>query len=694
MAGEMNRQNVRLPDNWAADWQLDRRLGAGSYSSVYRAVRKDHPGIDAAIKIISIPNDSAEVATLMTEGMNASQSQSYYDDLARQYVTEIELLESFRGTQHIVSIEDYKVQRKINEIGNNIFIRMELLIPLDSVLRQRVLTEREVLQVGLDLCSALEMCEAKRVIHRDIKPANIFINNKTPGHVFFKLGDFGIARSMQSMAVGMSTKGTPGYMAPEVFFGRPYDNRVDIYSLGVTLYRLLNNNRLPFVPENDFSASARENALTRRFSGEKLPPPCRGSEGFKQIILKACAFDPNRRFFSASQMRQALESLLRGGNVIITDPYAGDVATTPETSLQPVRTVPAAPLASPPTAMQTAVRTEPRTAARPPRKDTPAATPAPTPKAKKKNTGFWAALAAALVIIGVVLAVVILPNSTKGPGSVATGSLSGSVDRSVPTETPTAEPTDTPEPTRHVLAAMPVPVITSAPTATPAQIVVQEESAYEEEAPAPEPVTPEPAPAVTAVPENPPTSAVTQAATPIMLLTPMPVSGSSGSQGGVLPGAGETSGSVTETTPPNAMTPAWFRSNPETGAGAPYVSILLSQEDMIPRETEDFFGWVIRPVFTEKHGHDFLIVRYIVRWFNESGQAIPDWIYSTGAEIRTALEMNTSVLPGNGSASHQFGIEYDLTGSNRLTGIGIALIGQDEAGNLYEFRGYGELQDE
>ena len=225
MAKEKKLTSPELPENWAADWQLEKKLGAGAYSTVWRAIRKDHPNIDAAIKIISVPSDSSEAATLMTEGMNASQSQSYYDDIARQYVKEIELLETLKGTQHIVSIEDYKVQRKTDEIGNDIFIRMELLTPLDSVLRQRVLTEREIIQVGLDVCSALELCEAENIIHRDIKPANIFINNKTKGREFYKLGDFGIARSMQSLTGDLSTKGTPSYMAPEVFFGKKYDNR-------------------------------------------------------------------------------------------------------------------------------------------------------------------------------------------------------------------------------------------------------------------------------------------------------------------------------------------------------------------------------------------------------------------------------------------------------------------------------------
>ena len=307
------RSTVSLPENWAADWELTARLGAGAYSTVYRAVRRDHPSIDAAIKIISIPATQAEADSLREEGFTADQSQSYYDDLARQYISEIELLERFKGTPNIVGIEDYKLLRKKDGIGNVIYIRMELLTALDSILRNRVLSEEETIRVGMDVCGALELCEASKIIHRDIKPANIFVNDKTPGHVFYKLGDFGIARSLQSIAGGLSTKGTPNYMAPEIFLNQPYDHRVDLYSLGITLYRLLNQNTLPLIPVGNYSAAAREKALSARLAGQPLPPPCGARPETAKVILKACAFRPEDRYFSAAAMKADLQALLNRG---------------------------------------------------------------------------------------------------------------------------------------------------------------------------------------------------------------------------------------------------------------------------------------------------------------------------------------------------------------------------------------------
>ena len=85
---EPNR-SIRLPESWAADWVLDRALGSGAFSTVYRAVRRDRPSVEAAIKIISVPGSDAELAALRAEGMDAAQSQSYFDAIAREYISEI-----------------------------------------------------------------------------------------------------------------------------------------------------------------------------------------------------------------------------------------------------------------------------------------------------------------------------------------------------------------------------------------------------------------------------------------------------------------------------------------------------------------------------------------------------------------------------------------------------------------------------
>ena len=113
----------------------------------------------------------------------------------------------------------------------------------------------------------------------------------------------------ESRAV-LSFKGTPGYMAPEVYRRRLTDTRSDIYSLGVVLYQCLNDNRLPFVPEN-FSPEDIDAAIEKRLSGEQIPDPAHGSRGLKEVVLKAIAERPEDRYQSAVEMYRALEEVYK-----------------------------------------------------------------------------------------------------------------------------------------------------------------------------------------------------------------------------------------------------------------------------------------------------------------------------------------------------------------------------------------------
>ena len=294
------------------EWQIEGKpLGKGSFGVVYKAVRRDH-GVEsyAAIKVISIPTDSSEVDSLRSEGLDMNATRTYLQGIVNDFVSEIQLMESLKGVQNIVSVEDYKVVEKTDEIGWDIYIRMELLTSFNNYICDKKLTEEEVIKLGCDICTALEICAKRNIIHRDIKPENIFIND----FGYFKLGDFGIARKMENMTGGLSQKGTFNYMAPEVANGNEYDARVDTYSLGIVLYRLLNGNRLPFLDTEKqlLNPNERRNAVDRRLRGEELPVPCDASPAMADLILRACAYDPNMRFASAMEMKQALMSVANG----------------------------------------------------------------------------------------------------------------------------------------------------------------------------------------------------------------------------------------------------------------------------------------------------------------------------------------------------------------------------------------------
>lgn len=299
---------VDLSEIWP-EWTVEKVLGSGSYGTVYKAVRCDYVKSEAAIKIISVPKTDEGEDLLREEGLDIEQSRSYYREIVDGFVQEIELLLKLRGLPNIVGVEDYRIVENTDRVGWKIYIRMELLTPLKSWLADKSmadgsLTETEIVKLGTDLCTALENCEKNRIIHRDIKPENILVN--TNGD--FKLGDFGVARRLKDDSESLSVQGAWPYMAPEVAMHQKYDARVDIYSLGLVLYQLLNKNKLPFLDTERVinSPLERQNAINRRLSGEKFPNPKYGSEWLSRVVRKACSFQASERYRNASEFKKAL----------------------------------------------------------------------------------------------------------------------------------------------------------------------------------------------------------------------------------------------------------------------------------------------------------------------------------------------------------------------------------------------------
>ena len=257
---------------------------------------------------MSRPADDAEIEACYENGYDQASMKASYEEEIQRYVKEYELMKDLQGQTNIVSCDDFAVVPRKDGIGGQIFIRMELLTPLQKATmptKQSMLSESEVIRLGKDICKALILCEARHIIHRDIKPENILISKFGD----YKLGDFGVAR-VQDHTTNATKMGTHGYAAPEVEHGQKYGKEADIYSLGITLYWLLNNRRMPFLNADEpVTAMKNQEALRRRYEGEKLPAPKNGSQKLKQIVLKACAYRPVDRYRSAQELYDALAEL-------------------------------------------------------------------------------------------------------------------------------------------------------------------------------------------------------------------------------------------------------------------------------------------------------------------------------------------------------------------------------------------------
>lgn len=320
------------------NWKIESHIGSGSFGDVYK-IKKEEFGITyySAMKVIHIPQDKDEQKRLYSQGLDSQSVSDYYSQFARDFIKEIELMARLQGNTNIVGYNDHIIEDNEDGIGYTIYIRMEFLTPLDSYLSEdnkpRFMTEKEVIKLGIDMCNALEVCSRLHIIHRDIKPGNIFVSENGD----FKLGDFGIARQLEKTQSGLSRKGTVNYMAPEVYNGTAYGESVDVYSLGIVLYRLLNCNRIPFFPPypEPIKYTDSELAFAKRIKGERIPYINSISKELNCILVKACECAPKLRYKNAHELKQDLlkiqglvdndKTSVLEDNTIIQNPNSSDV---------------------------------------------------------------------------------------------------------------------------------------------------------------------------------------------------------------------------------------------------------------------------------------------------------------------------------------------------------------------------------
>lgn len=289
-----------------SDIKVESCIGLGAYGAVYKCVR-NIPGenfeTSQAIKVVQIPYDENDKAYL-DDGIT---EQEYCDFLKEKAVAEIKKMEDLKSP-HVVHINGYDVVPREDKCGYYILIQMDLLEDITSLIRgAENLKESEAEElakaIGTQICDALVVCESKNIIHRDIKPQNIL---KTTTNDYY-LGDFGIAREAGGYVSSLSSRGTEKYVAPEVE-SRKYDHRVDLYSLGLVLYQIVNHGRLPFLPNfpKPLKAGDTNEAQMKRLSGEQIPMPDNCSIAFGEILTKLCDYNPNNRFKSAAELKDVL----------------------------------------------------------------------------------------------------------------------------------------------------------------------------------------------------------------------------------------------------------------------------------------------------------------------------------------------------------------------------------------------------
>ncbi len=307
--------NIDISKIWPG-WIITERLGHGGFGHVYKAICESTQAV-AAVKVIPITISDEDIADHRAMGKSDREILELLREDAEWYMNEIKVMQQLKGSANIVNIEDSALCEKEGSIAFDLFIRMEYLTSLHQHLAEiSPITEEDVIKLGCDICSALEICHKttvnkRQIIHRDIKPENILYHELSDS---YKLGDFGIARERsESTSTLTINKGTQRFIAPEVEYTGKYDHTVDLYSLGLVLYYLCNNERLPFESQKEEVTEVTIHiAKGKRLRGiEPLPVPVNASTALAKVILKACAHAPRDRYASATAMKEALLKILQ-----------------------------------------------------------------------------------------------------------------------------------------------------------------------------------------------------------------------------------------------------------------------------------------------------------------------------------------------------------------------------------------------
>ncbi len=258
-------------------FRLEEQVSDGRYSRLFRA--EDVANKREVIVKFPHPRVIAEAAyrnAFVREAWVASQVRS-------PYVSEVFETPAWRQTR-LYSVMPYYQ-------GETLEQRLK---------RAPRVTLEEGVRIGMSLAKAVYALNRRDIVHRDVKPDNVMLT--TDGGL--RLLDLGVARLPGiEAAPEEAIPGTPSYMAPELFEGKPGDTRSDVYALGVTLYRLFSSH----YPYGEVEAFSRPRFTKRAALGQYRPDL---PAWLDALLARATAVDPAERFGDAMELALELEHSL------------------------------------------------------------------------------------------------------------------------------------------------------------------------------------------------------------------------------------------------------------------------------------------------------------------------------------------------------------------------------------------------
>lgn len=295
----MNADKLKEMEPLFGFWYVETKISEGKSSKFYKVFRTDGIQKDyLGLKTVKFPSSDKDLSLAIASG-KYNNVDEYLDILQQSVNKNMGIMRSLSGHKNIVSLHDFIIIREPSCFY--VLMLVELLSPLSDYLSFENVSKSDAVKLAKDICNAMEAFREKSIIHHNINPENIYVDNM--GN--YKLGDFGLFDYSSSMSEGSL------YIAPELYHKNYLrDTSSDIYSLGILLYKLLNNNRFPFLPPYPapVSLSDREQSFSRCMRGEAFPAPANADFKLTNIISKATAFRADDRYFSPLAMLSQLDT--------------------------------------------------------------------------------------------------------------------------------------------------------------------------------------------------------------------------------------------------------------------------------------------------------------------------------------------------------------------------------------------------
>lgn len=275
--------------------------GSGHDGRTCYTVRNVTTGECFILKRMSVPASDNQVSALILSGAYPDEAavNEYYSRVVEDIKAELAIGKKLAASGSFSGAVDYQVERKESGVGYDIYILYPLYVPLNDILSKNALTNLRAVNLGLDMCDAISACREAGYLFGNIKPENIYLMQSGK----FLLGDLGLVTLQDLKYACLPEEYIGKYSAPELSDLTASPNTtVDLYSLGMVLFRIYNGNHGPFEDEETGEAMADK----LRMTGKPIPTPIYADYELASIILRACAFKPEDRFQTPEEFKQTL----------------------------------------------------------------------------------------------------------------------------------------------------------------------------------------------------------------------------------------------------------------------------------------------------------------------------------------------------------------------------------------------------